>query len=84
VKRHDPPGPTPPPNPGGPGRDDYLRVAEVAELWHCDKETVYRAVYGGELPWVDMRAKGAKRARIRIQHSDAHQYMADRKRGLAA
>jgi hypothetical protein len=84
------PAPTPPPPqprpPAGPGRakDDYLTVIEVAEMWHCDKETVYAAVYAGELAWIDMRRPGATRARIRVRRSAAHQYMADRERSASA
>lgn len=79
------PMPSPPPpqptGPTGPGRlDDYLTVLEVAGLWHCDRETVYRAIYDGELPWVDMRGRGASRARIRVRRSAAHDYMASRER----
>lgn len=79
------PVPTPPPpqptGPTGPGRfDDYLTVVEVAAVWHCDRPTVYRAIYAGELPWVDLRGSGASRARIRIRRSAAHQYMAARER----
>lgn len=83
------PMPSPPPpqpsGPTGPGRgDQYLRVAEVAEMFHVDRETVYRLVYDGELPWVDLRSKGARRARIRIRESAAHQFMASREREAAA
>jgi hypothetical protein len=77
----------PPPQPGGPtgpGRaDDYLTVVDVAALWHCDKETVYRAIYAAELAWIDLRGKGASRARIRIRRSAAHAYMAARERSAA-
>lgn len=86
------PAPTPPPPqprpPSGPGRftdEGYLKVAEVAELWHCDRETVYGAIYADQLPWIDLRRPGASRARIRIRESAAHKYMADRERpGRAA
>jgi excisionase family DNA binding protein len=80
------PMPTPPPPqprpPAGPGRltDDYLTVAEVAELWHVDRETVYAAIYAEQLPWVDLRRPGGRRARIRVRRAAAHQYMADRER----
>lgn len=79
------PPPQPKPSPG-PGRttDEYLTVIEVAELWHCDRETVYAAIYAEALPWIDMRAPGASRARIRIRSSAAHQYMADRERPARA
>jgi len=79
-----PPQPTGPTGPGptGPGRpvDEYLTVVEVAALWHCDRETVYAAIYAGQLPWIDLRSPGARRARIRVRSSAAHQYMADRER----
>ena len=85
----DPPPPPPPPapkptGPTGPGRaDDYLRVAEVAALWHVDPETVYRAIWAGDLPWVDLRSTTSRRARIRVRRSAAHQYMTARERGVA-
>lgn len=80
------PAPSPPPPqprpPSGPGRftDRFLTVLDVADLWRVDKDTVYAAIYACELPWVDMRSKGASRARIRIRESAAHQYMTDRER----
>lgn len=83
------PAPSPPPpqpgGPTGPGRlkDDYLSVSEVAELWHCDRNTVYRAIYDGDLPWIDMRGRGATRARIRVRRSAAHKFMTDRERSTA-
>lgn len=82
------PMPTPPPpqpsGPTGPGRvDDYLKVAEVAALWHVDPQTVYAAIYSGDLPYVDLRAKGARRARIRVRRSAAHEYMTSRERVAA-
>jgi hypothetical protein len=82
--------PSPPPpqpsGPTGPGRiaDDYLRVEDVAALWHCGTKTVYRRIYSGELPWVDLRAKGARRAKIRVRRSVAHQYMTAREHQACA
>ena len=67
-----------------PLADDYLTVAEVAELWHCDRETVYAAIYAEQLAWVDLRRPGARRARIRIRRSAAHKFMADRERPARA
>lgn len=64
--------------------DDYLTVNDVAALWHCGTKTVYRRVYDGTLPWVDARAPGARRARLRIRRSVAHQYMAEREHGGVA
>jgi len=79
------PPPRPKPTPSGPGRlDDYLTVVEVAELWHCDRETVYRAIYDGELSWVDLARKGARRARIPVRRAAAHAYMDSRERAGAA
>lgn len=78
------PPPPQPPRPGGPGRfDEYLRVEEVAALWHCDKNTVYRAIYDGDLTWIDMRGRGAKRARIRVRRSAADAYMKAREQSTA-
>jgi hypothetical protein len=79
-----PPQPKPPTGPGRITDDDYLTVADVAELWHCDRETVYAAIYAEQLPWVDLRKPGGSRARIRVRRSAAHQYMADRERGAVA
>lgn len=94
MSRRTVPDGTPPPSdppkqpqpPTGPGRvtDEYLTVVEVAELWHCDRETVYAAIYAEQLPWIDMRRAGASRARIRVRASAAHQYMADRERSVRA
>jgi hypothetical protein len=81
------PPPPQPPRPSGPGRvvdDEYLTVIEVAEMWHCDRETVYAAIYAEELPWVDLRRPGGIRARIRVRRSAAHQFMADRERAVRA
>ena len=66
------------------GTDDYLTVAEVAAMWHCDRETVYRAIYDRELSWVDLARKGARRARIRVRRSAAHEFMGARERAGAA
>lgn len=86
-----PPPSDPPPQPSGPtgpGRiagEDYLSVAEVAELWHLSPKSVYRRVYDGELPYINVAGAGARQASIRIRRSAAHQYMADRERpGRAA
>jgi hypothetical protein len=87
------PMPSPPPKPKRPKPptrptkqydDDYLTVAEVAEIWHVDRETVYAAIYAEQLPWIDLRSAGASRARIRVRRSAAHQYMADRERSASA
>ena len=73
----------PPPPTDQPTEDEYLRVAEVAALWHCSPKSVYRRIYGGELPYVNIAEAGARQASIRIRRSAAHQYMADREHGAA-
>jgi excisionase family DNA binding protein len=80
------PPPPQPPRPAGPGRfdDEYLSVAEVAALWHRSTKTVYRRVYDGELPYINMAGADARQASIRIRRSAAHQYMADRERSARA
>ncbi|MFE7870018.1 helix-turn-helix domain-containing protein [Micromonospora humida] len=55
-----------------------LTVREVADLWGVDKQTVYRAIWAGDLRWVDLAAPGAKKARIRIRQSAAEQFIASR------
>jgi predicted DNA-binding transcriptional regulator AlpA len=81
------PAPAPPPPqprpPTGPRRltdDDYLTVAEVAALWHLSAKSVYRRVYDGAVPYINVASSGARQASIRIRRSAAHQYMADRER----
>lgn len=67
--------------------DRLLKVTEVAELWGVDKQTVYRALWAGELGYVDLARPGAKKARIRVRESAAEQYIASREtqaRGQAA
>lgn len=65
--------------------DRLLKVTEVAALWGVDKQTVYRAVWAGDLSFVDLSAPGAKRARIRVRQSAAEKYTESRERaGKAA
>jgi hypothetical protein len=81
------PPPPQPPRPAGPGRvvdEEYLSVAEVAALWHRSTKTVYRRVYGGELPYINMAGADARQASIRIRRSAAHEYMAARERPACA
>lgn len=79
-----PPQPSGPTGPGRVGDEEYLTVAEVAALWHVDRDSVYRAIYAEELPWSDLRSPGASRARIRVRSSAAHKYVADRERPARA
>lgn len=55
-----------------------LSVKEVAALWGVDKQTVYRLIWSGHLPFVDLAAPGSARARIRIRESVAEQYVTSR------
>jgi excisionase family DNA binding protein len=65
--------------------DRLLKVAEVADLWGVDKQTVYRAIWAGDLGFVDLARPGARRARIRVRQSAAEEYTASRERaGKAA
>jgi excisionase family DNA binding protein len=54
-----------------------LTVDEVADALKQHKQTVYRLVYGGEMPWVNVAKKGA-RAAIRIREEDLQAYVAAR------
>jgi excisionase family DNA binding protein len=63
--------------------DRYLTVAEVADLFRVGAQTVYRLIWAGELPYINVASAGARRARIRIRESAAHQHMTDRERGAA-
>ncbi|MEV4197066.1 helix-turn-helix domain-containing protein [Micromonospora globbae] len=65
--------------------DRLLTVKQVAALWVVDKQTVYRAIWAGDLPYVDLAPPGAKKARLRIRESAAEQYIESREtRGNAA
>ncbi|SCL32217.1 DNA binding domain-containing protein, excisionase family [Micromonospora nigra] len=64
--------------------DRLLKVTEVAALWGVDKQTVYRALWAKDLPFVDLAAPGAKKARIRIRTSAAEAYIAQRESAAAA
>jgi excisionase family DNA binding protein len=63
--------------------DRYLTVAEVAAMLRIGRQTVYRLVWGGELPYINVATAGARRARIRIRESAVHQHMTSRERGAA-
>jgi excisionase family DNA binding protein len=74
------PPPPQPPRPSGPGRaaDDYLKVREVADLLHCDPQSVYALIYANALRAYDLRQPGGKQARLRVARSDVHAFMATR------
>ncbi|MEU5721562.1 helix-turn-helix domain-containing protein [Micromonospora sp. NPDC047738] len=60
--------------------DDYLTVVEVAALIRVHKQTVYRLIWAGELPVIDI-GSGKKRPRLRVRRSGVDQFMARRERG---
>ncbi|RKN45232.1 helix-turn-helix domain-containing protein [Micromonospora endolithica] len=64
--------------------EPLLTVLEVADLWRVDKQTVYRAIWAGDLPFVDMAKPGARKARIRVRQSAAEAYVAKRDQAVAA
>ncbi|WP_431976133.1 helix-turn-helix domain-containing protein [Micromonospora haikouensis] len=55
-----------------------LKVTEVAALWGVDKQTVYRAIWSGDLPYVDLAKPGARKARLRVRESAAEAYVESR------
>ncbi|MEV4846102.1 helix-turn-helix domain-containing protein [Micromonospora matsumotoense] len=58
--------------------EPLLTVLEVAGLFGVDKQTVYRAIWAQELPFIDLAKPGSRKARIRIRQSAAEQYIASR------
>jgi excisionase family DNA binding protein len=54
-----------------------LTVDEVAERLRKHKQSVYRLVYDGDLPWVNVAKQGA-RAAIRVREEDLQDYVAAR------
>jgi len=63
--------------------DAYLTVPEVAAAMRVHRQTVYRMVWSGELPWVNV-GRGKSRPRIRIRQSAVDAFMSSRERGAAA
>lgn len=63
--------------------EEYLTVREVADLMHVHQQTVYRLVWAGQLPRIDI-GSGKSRPRFRIRRSAVDQWMASRERGTAA
>lgn len=65
--------------------DTYLTVAEVAAVMGVNKQTAYRLVWGGLLPWINIAQAGSKKARVRVRRSAVDRFMAARERaGRAA
>lgn len=59
--------------------DDVLKVDEVARMLRVSRQTVYRMVWSGELPWVNV-GRGKSRPRIRIRESAVQRYLESRER----
>lgn len=59
-----------------------LTVVQAAEALNVHKQTVYRLIWGNELPWVNI-SRSQNRPRIRIRESAIEQYTAARERGMA-
>lgn len=55
--------------------DEYLTVLEAAGVMHVNKQTVYRLVWAGDLPYINI-GRGQSRARIRIRRSAIDRLMA--------
>jgi len=64
--------------------EQMLTVVEVAAALGVDKQTVYRAIWAGELTWVNLASPGARRARIRVRKSAVEAYLAARTRPAIA
>lgn len=59
--------------------DDYLTVREAADVMRVDKQTVYRLVWAGELPRIDIGT--GKRPRYRTRRSAIDRWMKSREKG---
>lgn len=66
--------------------DDYLTVAQIAALMNAGVSTVYRLIYAGDLPTVDVSVQHTKaqskgkqpRARLRVRRSKFEAFMSSR------
>jgi len=63
--------------------EEYLTVREVADLMRVHKQTVYRLVWAGDLPRIDI-GQGRSRPRFRIRRSAIDALMAANEKGKAA
>jgi excisionase family DNA binding protein len=57
-----------------------LTPAEVAEQLQIGRTAVYDLIASGDLPVVDVRSPGSKRARSRITEADLKAFIASRTR----
>lgn len=55
--------------------DRWLTVPEAAGLLSVHRQTAYRMVWAGLLPWHDVALPGARRPRIRISAAALTAYM---------
>lgn len=60
--------------------DTYLTVKDAAALMRVGTQTVYRLVWAGELPRIDIGA-GNSKPRFRIRRSAVDRWMASREKG---
>lgn len=59
------------------GAAQLLTVEAAAERMSIDKMTVYRAIWAGDLGWVNLGQPG-KRPRIRLRECDLDAFLANR------
>ncbi|NIL59713.1 helix-turn-helix domain-containing protein [Salinispora arenicola] len=62
--------------------DTYLTVKEAATVMRVHTQTVYRFVWAGRLPRIDI-GQGKSRPRFRVRESAVHALMQERERGKA-
>jgi excisionase family DNA binding protein len=59
--------------------EDYLTVLEVAALMRVDKKTVYRLIWAGDLPRINI-GRGQTKPRIRVRRSAIERFMSSREK----
>lgn len=59
--------------------EDYLTVVQAAAVMGVDKQTVYRFVWAGDLPRINI-GRGQSRPRIRIRRSAIDRLMSSREK----
>lgn len=63
--------------------DEYLTVKEAAAVMHTHPQTVYRFVWAGQLPRIDI-GQGKSRPRFRVRRSAVDALMAELEKGSKA
>lgn len=59
---------------------DMLKITEVARRMRVNRRTAQSWIDSGQLPAIDVRPNGAKRALWRVQVADLNQFAQSRKR----